>query len=73
MNLPDDFRDLLLRLADAGAEFDEAIEAHDSFELEGRRSPVIGLAALLKNKRATGRGQDLIDLEALTAARTLDE
>jgi hypothetical protein len=37
--LPDDFRDLLLELADA--------------------------AALLKNKRAAGRAQDIADVEAI--------
>jgi hypothetical protein len=37
MNLPDDFRDILIALADA----------------------------LIRNKRATGRLQDLADIEAL--------
>ncbi len=51
-----------------GISFDDAIQAGDGFELEGRRVPVIGRQALLRNKRATGREQDLADLEALEAA-----
>jgi predicted nucleotidyltransferase len=54
----------ILNRAD-GITFDEAIDAHQSFELEGRRIPVIGLAALLKNKRAAAREQDLADIRAL--------
>lgn len=37
-----------------GITFDEAVAESQSFELEGRRIPVIGLQALLKNKRAAG-------------------
>lgn len=54
----------ILNRAD-GITFDEAIDAHGSFEVEGRRIPVIGLAALLKNKRAAAREQDLADVRAL--------
>jgi len=43
-----------------------------SFELEGRRIPVIGLQALLKNKRAAGREQDVADIKALEAIRRRD-
>jgi len=56
----------ILNRAD-GITFDEAIHAHESFDVEGRRIPVIGLAALLKNKRAAAREQDLADLKALEA------
>ena len=48
-----------------GITFDEAVADGQSFELEGRRIPVIGLEALLRNKRAAGRAQDLADVEAL--------
>lgn len=48
-----------------GISFDDAIADGDSFELDGRRVPVIGRAALLRNKRAAGRPQDLADVEAL--------
>jgi hypothetical protein len=54
----------ILNRAD-GITFDEAIADGASFELEGRRIPVIGLEALLKNKRTTRRAQDLADVEAL--------
>lgn len=50
-----------------GISFDEAVAEGAVFELEGRRVPVIGLEALLKNKRATGRDQDKADLKALSA------
>ena len=56
----------ILNRAD-GITFDEAMAAHASFELEGRRIPVIGLPALLKNKRAAAREQDLADVKALEA------
>lgn len=87
--LPEDFRDLLLELADVGAEFvlvgghavafhghpratkdmdvliradgitfDEAIAEGACFMLEGRKIPVIGRAALIKNKQAAGRAQE---------------
>lgn len=52
----------------AGITFDEAIAESGDFELEGRRIRVIGLAALLKNKRAAGREQDVADVKALTRA-----
>ena len=48
-----------------GITFDEAIAEGASFTLEGRRIPVIGRAALIKNKRAAGRAQDLADIEAI--------
>lgn len=49
----------------AGISFPDAIAAGDSFDLDGRRIPIIGLAALLANKRAAGRPQDLADVSAL--------
>lgn len=48
-----------------GITFDEAVAEGARFELLGRHIRVIGRAALLKNKRATGRSQDLADAEAL--------
>lgn len=58
----------ILNRAD-GITFAEAVADGVSFEIEGRRIPVIGLAALLKNKRATRRAQDMADVEALEARR----
>lgn len=48
-----------------GVTFDEAFAAHRTFEIEGRRIPFIGRAALLANKRASGRAKDLADVEWL--------
>ncbi len=54
----------ILNSAD-GITFDEAIAEGASFTLEGRKIPVIGRQALIKNKRAAGRAQDLADIEAI--------
>jgi len=51
-----------------GITFDDAIRDGDAFELEGRHVPVIGLEALLRNKRAVNREQDVADVKALEAA-----
>lgn len=58
----------ILNRAD-GITFDEAVAEGASFELDGRPIPVIGRDALLKNKRASGREQDLADLAALERAK----
>jgi hypothetical protein len=55
----------ILNRAD-GITFDEAIAEQACFILEGRTIPVIGRAALVKNKRAAGRAQDIADVEALS-------
>lgn len=51
-----------------GVCFDEAVAAGASFYLDGRRIPVIGREALLRNKRAAARPQDLADVRALERA-----
>lgn len=51
-----------------GITFDEAIADGETFEVDGRDIPIIGLPALLKNKRAAAREQDLADIKALEAA-----
>jgi len=56
----------ILNRAD-GVSFDEAVAEGSAFTLEGRTIPVIGRAALIKNKRAAGRAQDAADVEALAA------
>ena len=48
-----------------GITFAEAIADGESFELEGCEIPVIGRSALIKNKRAAGRPQDIADVKAL--------
>jgi hypothetical protein len=51
----------------SGITFEEAVAAGDSFPLDGRTIPVIGREALLRNKRASARAQDLADVKALEA------
>lgn len=65
IGLPPRRIDLLNRVA--GITFDEAIAEGQSFQMEGRAIPVIGREALLRNKRAAGREQDLADVVALEA------
>jgi hypothetical protein len=48
-----------------GITFSEAIADGESFDLDGREIPVIGRSALIKNKRAAGRPQDIADVNAL--------
>jgi hypothetical protein len=48
-----------------GITFAEAIADGESFKLEGCEIPVIGRGALIKNKRAAGRPQDVADVKAL--------
>jgi hypothetical protein len=48
-----------------GITFAEAIADDQSFHLEGCQIPVIGRSALIKNKRAAGRPQDIADVKAL--------
>lgn len=62
----------ILNRAD-GISFDEAVAEGSSFTLEGRQIPVIGRAALIKNKRAAARAQDAADVEVLTAQSTADD
>jgi len=45
--------------------FEDALTEGSSFNLDGRRIPVIGIEALLRNKQAVGRAQDLADVAAL--------
>jgi predicted nucleotidyltransferase len=58
----------ILNRAD-GITFQEAVAEGAHFELDGRRIPVIGRTALLKNKRAAGREQDLADVKTLDRAK----
>lgn len=48
-----------------GITFDEAIAEGATFDLDGHPIRVIGRSALLKNKSASGRPQDLADIAAL--------
>jgi hypothetical protein len=48
-----------------GVSFDEAWSGRVETDLDGLRVCMIGRAALLRNKRATGRPQDLADVDRL--------
>ena len=63
IGLPPRRIDILNRAA--GITFAEATADGQTFALEGRAIPVIGRGALLKNKRAAAREQDLADVKAL--------
>ncbi|MFZ1700064.1 MAG: nucleotidyl transferase AbiEii/AbiGii toxin family protein [Pyrinomonadaceae bacterium] len=52
-----------------GITFDDALEESLGFQLDGRHIKVVGFAALVKNKRAAGRPQDVADVKALTDPR----
>lgn len=62
--------DLLTSIS--GVEFDEAWAAREEADLDGLAVHFLGRKALIDNKRACGRAQDLADverLEAVAAAR----
>jgi hypothetical protein len=52
----------------SGVEFDEAWPGRVTHEVDGLRVPFLGRAALVRNKRASGRTKDQADLEALGEA-----
>lgn len=49
----------------SGVEFDECSERALTKEIDGIPVPLISLADLRKNKQASGRGKDIVDLEHL--------
>lgn len=53
----------------SGIDFDRAVNGASALEVEGRTIRVIGLDALLQNKRAAGRPQDLVDVAELERQR----
>ena len=63
IGLPPRRIDLLTSIS--GVPFDEAWATRVEVDLAGLRVFVLGLAALLKNKRATGRPKDAVDADAL--------
>ena len=50
----------------SGVEFENAWANRWVIDVEGLKVPFIGRDDLLKNKRATGRPNDLLDVENLT-------
>ena len=49
----------------SGLSFGDAWPSRISVEIEGLSVPVIGRQELIRNKRASGRSKDLVDLEIL--------
>jgi hypothetical protein len=52
-----------------GVSFAEARASRIVVDLEGMKLPVLGRAALLTNKRATGRAKDIVDADMLEKSR----
>ena len=50
----------------SGISFDEAWQSRVPAALDGIEVDFIGLEALIRNKRASGRAKDLIDVDELT-------
>lgn len=67
LGMPPQRIDIINRIT--GVTYDEAIEDMESFDLDGRLIRIIGLGALVKNKLATGRDQDLLDAKLLSRNR----
>jgi hypothetical protein len=55
--------DLLTQIS--GVDFETAWTERQQFELAGQQVPIIGKPQLLMNKKASGRPQDLVDVQAL--------
>lgn len=67
LGLPPRRVDILTSIS--GVEFDEAWRSRLTASLAGRDAPVLGEEALIKNKLATGRDKDRLDVEALRRRR----
>jgi hypothetical protein len=63
IGLPPRRIDLLTSIS--GVEFEEAWRTRVVHQVDGLEVPFLGRAALVRNKRASGRSKDLADLEAL--------
>ncbi len=57
--------DILTRIS--GVEFENAYAKSKTISIAGMEVPIISLEGLIANKRATGRTQDLADVEKLQA------
>ena len=55
--------DIITRIA--GLNFEEAINNVNIMEIDGLQVPVISVEDLIKNKKASGRFQDLADVRVL--------
>lgn len=63
IGLPPNRIDLMTSIS--GLDFDEAWRSRELVEVEGIPIPFLGRDALVKNKRATGRAKDELDLALL--------
>lgn len=51
-----------------GVDFDDAFEARNEIEIDGLKIPILSRRHLIANKKASGRPQDLVDVQALEKA-----
>jgi predicted nucleotidyltransferase len=63
LGIPPQRIDIINRIT--GVTYEEAIKDAGVFDLEGLAIKIIGLDALIKNKLAAGRDQDLMDAKSL--------
>ena len=70
VGLPPRRIDLMTSLT--GIEFDEAWNTRVEIEIDGMQIPFLGLDALRRNKTATGRDKDLLDLRLLEESRSTE-
>lgn len=71
VGLPPRRIDLMTGLS--GVDFEEAWTSRVNIEIEGMQIPFLGLEALRRNKQATGRDKDLLDLRLLSDSRADEE
>jgi predicted nucleotidyltransferase len=67
IGLPPNRIDILTRIS--GVSYEEASNEGCVFDVDGRAIKVIGIEALIRNKRAAARDQDLVDVKALELNR----
>jgi predicted nucleotidyltransferase len=63
--------DILTRIS--GVDFEQAYANRQTIFVEGMALPVISLEDLIANKRATGRAQDLADVEKLQSVSSANK
>lgn len=64
IGLPPRRIDLLTSISGIG--FDEAWISRDEVKIQGRKVPFLSREALIRNKQASGRDKDLVDVRLLT-------
>jgi hypothetical protein len=71
IGLPPRRIDLMTGLS--GVHFEEAWSSRIEVEIDGMGIPFLGLETLRRNKQATGRDKDLLDLRLLSESQTEEE